>query len=190
MKARLAPLLALPLLVMAVSPLACLQQISTGTGTTDSSGGGTGTAPASTGTGAATPTGGLCGTDPQTGVTLCSQISLCPSITVDQNTLSGCGFKIHPGPVIDLECLCNQEALCPIGVADTCDQASALLASADLFSICEQTAQSRCAAVGTDASVPAFNSTQNNPMQNPGTCDKTCEAECAGEPDCLQLCGC
>jgi hypothetical protein len=173
----------LAILAVLVAAPACLQQISTGTGTTDSSGGG-GTASTAAPAGT-TPVGGACGTDSQTGVTLCSQISTCPDITVDQSSLSGCGFKIHAGAVIDLECLCNGEALCPIGVADTCAEASALLANADLFSICSETAQSRCTAVGGEAGAAPVSTAQGS-----STCDRLCESECAGSPDCIQLCGC
>jgi hypothetical protein len=177
-----APRAALAFVAFAAIPLAaCIQQVSTGDGTSSGTGATaatTATAPAGT-----TATGGECGTDPQTGVTLCEQISLCPSITVDQSTLPGCGFQLHAGAVMDLECVCNGDSLCPIGVPDTCDQANALLASATLLTVCEESAESRCTSVGgTDAG--------QQTTLNVNSCDKTCESECAGEPDCIQLCGC
>ena len=103
--------------------------------------------------------------------------------SVDQGTLSGCGFRIHAGAVIDLECLCGEE-LCPIGVPDTCAQASQLLSSqTSSLVVCEQASNGTCEQVGaSDAG------TSVNPSVS--TCDRTCEGECAGEPDCIQLCGC
>lgn len=183
----LASLASLALLVLPAPLLlsACLQQLSTGDGT---SSGSTAAAATTATPSAATPVGGECGTDPQTGITLCSQISLCPNITVDQSQLPGCGFRIHAGAVIDLECLCNGEALCPVGVPDTCDQAAALLMDQTLLTVCDQTAESHCTEVGgTEAGAPILNV---NPNANASSCDKQCETECAGEPDCIQLCGC
>jgi hypothetical protein len=176
--------------VVALPLIACLQQVSTGTGTTDPSAGGG--APA-TSSGTDAPAGAGCGTDPASGVTLCEQTSLCPSVSVDQGTFPSCGFRIHPGTVIDLECLCG-DVLCPIGVPDTCDQASQLLSSQTVLSVCQQASDGRCVAVtgdagSTSAPTTAPASTASSAPSS-GTCDKVCEAECAGVPDCIQLCGC
>src|SRR5580693_5281654 len=97
----------------ALPALACLEQVSTGTGTeTDPTASPTPTTPSS-GSGGATPTGSNCGTDSQTQITLCEGISLCPGVDVDPGALPNCGFQIHAGSVIDLECLCGED-LCPI----------------------------------------------------------------------------
>jgi hypothetical protein len=177
-----APLALGPIAALAALPLlACLQNVSTGTGTTDPT--------ASTGTtttssaGTTTPAGASCGTDPQTGVTLCEQTSLCPGLVVDQGTLPSCGFRIHAGSVIDLECVCG-DSLCPIGVPDTCAQATQLLSSqTSSLVVCEEASDGRCEQLGASDAGSASPPTVS-------TCDKQCETECAGEPDCIQLCGC
>ena len=169
--------------------VACLQQVSTGTGTTDPAATATATAAA---TGTATPTGAECGTNPATGVTLCEQIDLCPSITVDQGAFAQCGFRIHPGAVIHLECLCG-DSLCPIGVPDTCDEATQLLSSAQsALVVCEEASSGRCVAVSAGASTTPTSTATAAPTSTavPSTCDKDCQSQCAGNPDCYQLCGC
>ena len=86
--------------------------------------------------------------------------------------------------MIDLECLCNGEMLCPIGVPDTCNQATQLLSSQTALVVCEEASDGRCVQVGpSDAGAAGDAAT-------PSPCDKQCESECAGEPDCIQLCGC
>jgi hypothetical protein len=181
---RRAPLSIAPISALAALPLlACLQQVSTGTGTTDPAASG-GTATPSSSNATATPAGSGCGTDMQSQITLCEQTSLCPGVTVDPGALPGCGFRIHPGSVIDLECLCGGDELCPIGIPDTCDQATQLLSSQTAVVVCQQVSDGRCVQVASDA---------GGAMSNPSatsTCDKQCESECAGEPNCIQLCGC
>jgi hypothetical protein len=179
---RRAPFALAPIAALVALPLlACLQQVSTGTGTTDPTAS-TGTTTSSS-TGTATPAGANCGTDPQSGVTLCEQTSLCPGVVVDQGALPSCGFRLHPGAVIDLECLCA-DSLCPIGVPDTCAQATQLLMSQTSLVVCQEASDGRCEQlVASDAGAAS-------PTPTASTCDKQCESECAGEPDCIQLCGC
>src|ERR1700735_1692274 len=99
---RLSPSALAPLSALVALPLlACLQQVSTGTGTTDPTAGGTTTTAASSGT--TTPAGAGCSTDPASQITLCEATSLCPGVSVDQGTLSGCGFRIHAGAGSDRE---------------------------------------------------------------------------------------
>jgi hypothetical protein len=170
---------------LGLSASACLQQVGTGTGTTDP------TATATTGTATASdavPTGTGCTTDPASQITLCEGSSVCPGLDVDPGALSGCGFRLRAGGVIDLECLCA-DALCPIGVADTCAQATQLLSSQTSLSVCEQTSEGRCVQVVTGQS-PGSSSGSSTTSPSANGCDKTCESECAGEPDCIQLCGC
>ena len=62
-----------------------------------------------------------------------------------------CGFRIHPGSVIDLECLCGGDVLCPIGIPDTCDQATQLLSSQTALVVCQQASDGRCVQVASDA---------------------------------------
>lgn len=181
---RRVPMSIAPLSILAALPLlACLEQVSTGTGTTDPTGGG---AAASSSSSATTmPAGSGCGTDLQSQITLCEQTSLCPGVTVDPGALPSCGFRIHPGSVIDLECLCGGDELCPIGIPDTCDQATELLSSQTAVVVCQQVSDGRCVQVASpDAGAAATNPSAAS------SCDKQCQSECAGEPDCVQLCGC
>jgi hypothetical protein len=182
---RRAPPSIAPLSALAALPLlACLQQVSTGTGTTDPTASG-GTATPSSASATATPAGSGCGTDMQSQITLCEQTSLCPGVAVDPGALPGCGFRMHPGSVIDLECLCGGDELCPIGIPDTCDQATQLLSSQSAVIVCQQVTDGRCVQVAAaDAGAASANSSAAS------SCDKQCESECAGEPNCIQLCGC
>jgi hypothetical protein len=183
---RPTPLATASILALAALPLlACLQQVSTGTGTTDPTAGGTTTTSSTSATN--TPAGAGCGTDPQSQITLCEQTSLCPGVAVDQGAFPSCGFRIHPGTVIDLECLCG-DVLCPIGIPDTCDQASQLLSSSQSsLTVCEQASDGRCVQVSAS---DAGSSAASSAPPAASSCDKVCESECAGEPDCIQLCGC
>jgi hypothetical protein len=122
----------------------------------------------------ATVVGAACGKDPDTGVTLCSAVSVCPRIVVDPDLFPGCGFRVH-GDVLDLECACFG-ALCPIGVAATCTQVEQLLGAQTQSSVCAQVNEGRCTQpVGTGAE---------------STCDKSCASQCGGDPSCIQYCGC
>jgi hypothetical protein len=178
--ARLA--LAVPALALVQLLPGCLQQLSTGDGTGGSTGGGTTSGSSSATSSSTTPTGAGCSTDPQTGVTLCQQISLCPGVSVDQDQLPGCGFRIHPGAVIDVECLCN-DALCPVSVPNTCSQVADALSSASALSVCQDAFSGRCTTViGSDAGGSSNTASSS--------CDRQCQSECAGDPDCYLLCGC
>ena len=165
-----------PLSVLTALPLAACLQVSTGTGVGPGSGGGA----------AATPGGGDAGTggkncqqDPQAGVILCEQIDLCPDVSVDPAAFPNCGFELHAGAILDLECLCG-DALCPIGVPPTCDQAKRLLGAQTEPLVCQQVSEGRCVQlVGGDAG-------QNTASD----CLRKCQSDCAGVPSCVQLCGC
>ena len=85
-----------------------------------------------------------CGVDPDTGVTLCVGIASCPSVPVDQDLFPGCGYRIHADPtVLDLECSCYGQ-ICPIGIASTCDQATALMQDQSQYTVCMQVNEGRC----------------------------------------------
>jgi len=91
-------------------------------------------------------TGIACGVDPDTGVTLCSGISTCPGVTVDPDLFPGCGFRINDAAdVIDIECACYGQ-ICPVGVASTCAQATALMQDQSQYTVCMQVDQGRCTA--------------------------------------------
>jgi hypothetical protein len=165
---RLAPVL----LALAATP-ACLQ-LSTGTGTDA----GTASTP-TTGvvTSTVTPTGAGCTEDAVTQVTLCEFISACPSVDVDQGAFPGCGFRIKSGSAaLDIECLCGTD-LCPVGVPSTCADATQLLSQQSSITVCEQSDEGRCVSLTTTTGTSS-------------TCDKNCESGCAGDPSCIQFCGC
>ncbi len=87
-----------------------------------------------------------CGPDPDTGVVLCLGISSCPGLTVDQDVFPGCGFRVHSSPdVLDLECACFGQ-ICPIGIATSCDQATALMTDQSQYTVCMQVNEGRCTA--------------------------------------------
>ena len=125
--------------------------------------------------GDASTSGSGCVVDPASGVTLCTRIATCPDLAVDHDVYPDCGFRV-PSASLDVECLCGN-FLCPLGAAHTCAQAEALLASQSEIAACTQASEGRCAA--TEPPVPPN-----------GSCDKVCQANCAGDPGCYRLCGC
>ena len=162
-------------------PLAACLQVSTGTdtgpGSSSAASGGTTASAASSSDGTAGGTG--CSTDPQTGVTLCTGINACPGVTVDPNAFPGCGFVLHGAGTLDLECICS-DSLCPIGVPQTCTQASQLLTTQTLLLVCQQASDGRC----VQLTAPDAGTSGSS------TCLQQCRSDCAGVPDCMQLCGC
>jgi hypothetical protein len=176
--------------IVACAAAGCLQ-LPTGTG--DPEGGTTGPAPSAASDGDGGTAGTQCGTDPQSGVTLCLGVAACPGVTIDPTAWPSCGFRITGGSALDLECLCNEDALCPIGVATSCDQATQLLGSQTQLSVCAQTAEQRCLAVATDAgarATPATAPAGTPTSAPPSGCNQTCLTGCGTAPDCLQVCGC
>jgi hypothetical protein len=135
--------------------------------------------------GSATGTG--CGTDPATGVTLCVGTSECPSVIVDPTVFPECGFYISGG-VIYLACLCSDE-LCPIGQPATCDQAASLLQSTNEGTVCGAASNGGCTLIPTAPGSASAGAGATTSEAGSG-CDTTCESACAGEPDCIQQCGC
>jgi hypothetical protein len=172
-------------LVSALPLTACLQ-LSTGDGTGSGSGlatsstGGTSSSAASSG-GVTATSGTGCTTDPQSGITLCEQISNCPGVDVEPGAFPGCGFRLHGTSLYDLECDCS-DLLCPMGAPSSCTTAQQLLdQQGSSLAVCEQVSEGTCLSLVGDGGASSSTST---------SCDKVCESECAGEPDCLQLCGC
>ena len=177
-------------LFLAAAPIAltgCLQ-LMTGDGTDggtasgSSSGSSSGSASSGSGSGSGGATSGTnCVTDPQSGITLCEQIANCPGVDVDQGAFPGCGFRLHAPSIYDLECGCSDE-LCPIGNPTSCTAALQLLDQAgSSIVVCEQVDNGTCVSLLGDGG--ASSSSSSN-------CDKACESECAGDPNCIQLCGC
>jgi hypothetical protein len=123
------------------------------------------------------PSGTNCFEDLRARTILCGQIDTCPGVDVDPTLFPDCGFRMHAGSLLDLECLCG-DAMCPVGVATDCNQAKQLLAMQNAFVVCLQQAEGRCVQIVT-------------PNADAGrACDTTCRSGCAGSPSCLQLCGC
>ena len=153
----------------------CLQ-VSTGTGTGPGAGG---SGPAAAETGDSGNGGTNCDQEPRSGAILCEQIDACPGVVVDPGLFPGCGFTLHGGGTLDLECVCG-DALCPIGVPQTCAQATQLLTSQSVLLVCEQASEGRCIPLaGTDAGAGSSSD-----------CLAQCRSDCAGVASCMQLCGC
>ena len=114
----------------------------------------------------------------KTGVTLCAGVDTCPAVTVDPSAWPNCGFRVG-GTTLDLECLCAN-AICPIGVATTCSQASQLLTAQNELSVCQQVSENRCVSTLTAPEAGTV----------PPGCDRNCQIGCGTAPDCLQVCGC
>jgi hypothetical protein len=130
-----------------------------------------------------TPTGTGCITDPTTNVSLCTGSTECPSVNVDQSVYPQCGYFFNGG-LVYLACLCAGD-LCPIGQPATCAQAAALLQSSNEGTVCAEVNNSGCTVVTSGAATDATTASDAG-----SGCDETCYSSCAGEPDCIQLCGC
>jgi hypothetical protein len=129
----------------------------------------------------AQPQGAGCGAESTTGATLCTAISLCPTLQVDHDVYPNCGFRIR-GQAIDLECACNG-ALCPIGAPASCQQAAQLLQDQTELQVCSQVNEGRC-------TTPTPQASSSSASSSGSTCDRTCAGECGGDPGCVKLCGC
>ncbi len=172
---------------IAVALTGCLQLETGGDGGAaagGSSGSASGSGSGSSGSGGTGATSGTgCTTDPASQITLCEQIANCPGVDVDQGAFPGCGFRMNAASTYDLECACG-DSLCPIGVPGSCSDAAQLLEQAQSsLSVCQQLDQGSCLPIAVDGGGGAPSSTGS-------TCDKTCESECAGDPNCIQMCGC
>ncbi len=107
---------------------------------------------------------------------LCRVTSVCPKVVVDAERFPNCGFRIR-GSVVDIQCVCFGESLCPLGTPSTCAEATQLLANQSEAAACSQVMEGRCIALPV---APA----------KPSTCDKVCAADCRGDTTCRQSCGC
>jgi hypothetical protein len=141
--------------------------------------GGTGSTPS-------TATGTGCAPDPTSNITLCTGTTECPGVTVDTSAFPECGFYIN-GNFVDLVCVCAGY-LCPMGAVTSCASASAVLAAANEATVCGEVTTSSCSLITTTG---GSGGTAGSGAADSGPgCDKTCEAMCAGEPDCIEGCGC
>jgi hypothetical protein len=136
--------------------------------------------PSATGTGC---------TELTTSVTLCTGVSDCPDVSVNQSVYPECGFLVQDSAVY-LACLCTSY-LCLIGQGQptTCDEAATLLQASNEGTVCGEANNNQCAAIsgGTttgDASTDATDSDAGS------GCTMDCQSMCSGVPDCLTACGC
>jgi hypothetical protein len=124
------------------------------------------------------PTGVGCGADPESGVRLCLGTTECPDVSLDADTFPNCGFRTTSGSY-DLECVCNGNELCPVGVAASCDEIGGLFAHKALADFCDREGCKEVAPSGT-----------SKPATRSSSCDTDCAADCAGAAACVQACGC
>lgn len=178
---------------LAALPLvACLQLPTTSDAGTSGSGSGSGSSSGATSDAGAVEGGtlGECGTDPATGVVLCLQTSACPNMTLDTSAFPECGFHQGGASAFDLECLCNGDALCPIGVPTSCDSAAQLLMQqGSALQVCQQVSTGGCVSLTVDAG-SSSSSGSSSGSGEPTTACQTCVAGCGGTPACYQSCGC
>jgi hypothetical protein len=123
-------------------------------------------------------TGVGCGADPDTGVNLCLGTTECPKVSLDTDSFPDCGFRTTTGSY-DLECVCNGNTLCPVGVASSCAEIGDLFAHKSLADFCNQ---EDCKEIAP--------STTSKPMTRSPNCDSSCADDCAGNAVCVQGCGC
>jgi hypothetical protein len=180
--------------VMALAaPIVCLAcvQVQTGTGTDTSSssssggtsdGGTTATGDSSTGSGTS------CGTDPATGVVLCLGTSACPNATIDTSAFPNCGFHQGSSSSYDLECLCNGDALCPVGAPNSCNDVAQLLTQyQSALQVCEQVSTGACLALEADG---GGGSSSGGSTTGLSAACQACISSCGTTPACYQSCGC
>jgi hypothetical protein len=74
---------------------------------------------------------------------ICLAISTCPTTQLDPRLFPSCGYRIH-GDALDLECVCDNTWLCPIGVPSSCDQIPGLVAQQTQDTVCAQVNEGRC----------------------------------------------
>ncbi len=135
-------------------------------------------ASSSSGSGSSKDTGVGCGTDPESGVKLCLGTTECPDVSLDTDAFPDCGFRTTSGSY-DLECVCNGNTLCPVGVASSCAEIGDLFAHKSLADFCNQSGCKEVAPSGT-----------SKPATRSPSCDASCAADCAGNAPCVQACGC
>lgn len=131
------------------------------------------------GAAAATPVGGACGIEENSGSELCRAVSTCPNVVVDNQAMPHCGFRIR-GAAVDLVCGCSN-SLCPVGVFTTCTEAAKLLANQTEQGVCIQLAEGRC----VESRPQPTTTTTGNPA-----CDRQCVTDCGGGAACASICNC
>lgn len=171
------------LALLLVGPSACviptISQGSDDAGSTSSSSSGEDAGSTSSTT---TAQGASC-TQITSSISLCEYINLCPNLALNTKVFPECGFRIH-GTAIDLECLCENEYLCPIGVnTTTCAEATAAAGGDTTYdSVCEQIATGGCTDLAAGGGSTG-SSTTNSACQQ-------CISACDNVPSCIDACGC
>lgn len=134
--------------------------------------------------------GGGCGTESTTGAQLCTATTMCPTLVVDTQAMPHCGFRIRNG-VPDLVCACGTN-ICPMGIFDTCLQASDILTKQTEASVCAQVAeQGRCLEQTAPAATPVNDTKTASSSSGGGTgCDTQCVKDCGGGAACASVCNC
>jgi hypothetical protein len=123
--------------------------------------------------GSSTTKGASC-TQVSSTISLCLYISSCPNLILNPQVFPSCGFRIH-GDAIDPECLCGNY-ICPIGSPTSCSEAAAdSSGDVNYDSVCEQSVDGHCTALGTGGSSSAC---------------ETCVQNCDNVPSCVEACGC
>jgi hypothetical protein len=100
-----------------------------------------------------------------------------------------CGYFFNGG-LVYLACLCGSVSLCPIGQPTTCAQAAALLQSNNEGTACAEANNNRCTGLTSGMATTDATTIGTTASDAGSGCDETCYSSCAGEPDCIQLCGC
>lgn len=133
--------------------------------------------------------GAGCGTERQTGMTLCAATSMCPELVVDTQAFPSCGFRIR-GSSVDLVCGCGEQ-ICPMGVFATCREAAELLSSQTEQGVCVQVGEGRCtAASGAGTSSSSSSSSSGGSSSGGIGCDRQCLKDCGGGAGCASVCNC
>jgi hypothetical protein len=161
--------------------VACVQVGTGGGGVPGEDGGSAGEGGAADGglSGSDASGGTNCTVQTTSGTMLCEGLGRCPSVTVDQNAFTQCGFT-QSGAAAIFECECSGY-LCSGGMAATCSGAAALLVGQTSVEICNQLSAGGCV-------FEAFSTGGSGAGSS--TCNTACESTCVGDTACIQGCGC
>lgn len=111
---------------------------------------------------------------------LCRATSYCPTLAIDDAMFPNCAFRIR-GAVVDIQCVCGGEMLCPMGTPTTCAEAASMLSQQTEAQVCVQISEGRCTPIVGDGGIPVTGTPD---------CDRVCAASCDGDPYCRKTCGC
>jgi hypothetical protein len=176
------------------APTLCSACIQISTGTESDAGSAATSSDAGTtssGDSSVTSTGVSCGTDQATGVTLCLGTTACPNATLDTSAFPNCGFHPQGNSAFDLECLCDGNELCPIGVPNSCDDvATLLMQQQSALQVCEQVSTGGCLGLDAGGGSGSGSGSSSGGSTTLSSACQTCISGCGGTPSCYQACGC